>query len=652
MSRIRILPDHVANQIAAGEVIERPVAVVKELVENSLDAGATRVEVDFMHGGRSLIRIEDNGFGMSPDEALMSLERHATSKIRSAEDLNTIRSFGFRGEALPSVASVSRFTLRSRRPEDAGGSEILVNGGKMIHQKACGMPQGTVIEVAHLFNSVPARRKFLKTDKTEAAHIIQCVRLFALAHPKVSFSLKEEGRQVFRSPSCKHLMERIAEVWSRSLVSELIEFSDYSSEGVNVTGVIMRPGTGRSSRNDLQCFVNSRPVDSRTLTYAVLESYHTHIPRGRFPAAFLFIDLDPACVDVNVHPSKREVRFRDESLVRRAIVRLVTATLSGSHASISQELPETLPPALPLPPPDSTPSPPALHVTIPVKQRTPSDPAKKMASALLAEKYPPRISGSTPPHQTTSPTSSPTLTFSPSTSVPHPTPPIVTLSKPAEFPQPSQQTPWQVSPTVPTVVQPPALIFDWLYIGLFRKPVLFALFESKNGLVLLNCRAAHERIAYERLCKQFAAENIISQPLLIPQTIELDAIASAHLEPHLDYLTKLGLEIAPFGKHFFRIESLPQDLDPRLAEKIVRDIADGLRDGRISLTNRSLAYEKIAIIASSRALRNDDNPNEEKIKALARQLLTCNQPLTCPRGRPTLHEMSLNELIRKFSLSN
>ncbi|MEC7230434.1 MAG: DNA mismatch repair endonuclease MutL, partial [Verrucomicrobiota bacterium] len=213
MSSIRILSDRVANQIAAGEVIERPVAVVKELVENSIDAGATRIEVEIRNGGKSYIRIEDNGKGMSPDEALLSLERHATSKIREAADLNVVSSFGFRGEALPSIASVSRFTLRSRAEGWEHGTEIKVNGGKLIEKKDCGMPVGTVIEVAQLFNSVPARRKFLKTDPTESAHITYNTRLFAVAHPRVAFRVLDSGRTIFQSPACEDLRDRIAEIW-------------------------------------------------------------------------------------------------------------------------------------------------------------------------------------------------------------------------------------------------------------------------------------------------------------------------------------------------------------------------------------------------------------------------------------------------------
>ena len=368
MPSIRILPDRVANQIAAGEVIERPVAVVKELVENSIDAGATRIEVEFRNGGKSYIRIEDNGKGMSPDEALLSLERHATSKIREAADLNEVCSFGFRGEALPSIASVSKFTLRTRTQEWDHGTEILINGGKLIDKKDCGMPVGTVIEVAHLFNSVPARRKFLKTDPTETAHITYNTRLFAVAHPNIAFRVLENGRTVFQSPACDNLRDRIAEIWGRSLADDLIpvDVTD-AATGYRLTGLTAKPGVGRATRRELVTLVNRRPIDSRTLGFAVLDAYHGRIQKGRYPPAFLFLEIHPHEVDVNVHPAKREVRFRDDSAIRRFVLNAITETLAASREDViaqpdtPTEPPQAVAPELePKPTPSIAPPAPAI----------------------------------------------------------------------------------------------------------------------------------------------------------------------------------------------------------------------------------------------------------------------------------------------------
>src|SRR5476651_187082 len=326
MAKVRILSDRVANQIAAGEVIERPAAVVKELVENALDAGATRIEVEFRHGGRSLMRIEDNGHGLSRDDALLALERHATSKIAEAADLDRLGTFGFRGEALPSIASVSRFLLQTREADSDSGTEILVNGGKFVHVRDSGQPVGTRIEVTHLFNSVPARRKFLKTDQTESAHIVQCVRLYALACPRTAFTLIEDGRVIFRSPECATLAERVAEIFGKQTAEALISI-ETAEPGFRLSGLIGRPGVGRATRHEMIVFVNARPVDSRTLNYAIIESYHESLPKGRYPLAFVFFECDPAAVDVNVHPAKREVRFRSEPQVRSFVIRAVLQRL-------------------------------------------------------------------------------------------------------------------------------------------------------------------------------------------------------------------------------------------------------------------------------------------------------------------------------------
>src|SRR3954468_12244331 len=338
MAKVRILPDRVANQIAAGGVIERPAAVVKELVENALDAGATRVEVEFRDVGGWLMRVDDNGQGMSRDDALLALERHATSKIIEAADLDRLATFGFRGEALPSIASVSRFLLQTREQGSESGTEILVNGGKFTHVRDSGQPVGTRIEVTHLFNSVPARRKFLKTDQTEAAHIVHCVRLYALACPRTAFTLIEDGRVIFRSPECRTLEERIAEIFGRQIAEALVPIECVET-GLRLSGLIGRPGVGRATRHEMIVFVNARPVDSRTLNYALIESYHESLPKGRYPLAFVFFECDPASVDVNVHPAKREVRFRSEPQVRGFVIRAVLQRLREIAAPLEPSSP-------------------------------------------------------------------------------------------------------------------------------------------------------------------------------------------------------------------------------------------------------------------------------------------------------------------------
>ncbi|MEN9652513.1 MAG: mismatch repair protein MutL [Verrucomicrobiota bacterium] len=348
MSTIRILAPTVANQIAAGEVVERPAAVIKELVENSLDAGARRVTVDFSRGGKAQMSVEDDGKGMTGEEALLSLERHATSKIQAAADLDRIATFGFRGEALPSIASVARFTMQTRPASAAAGTEIAINGGQLVHRRDHGMAPGTRIEVANLFHPVPARLKFLKSDETEAAHIVRLVRLYAIAHPEVGFLLREDGREVFRSPGHAPLLDRVREIWGRQVAEEVALMPVFERPGMRLSGLLGKPGVSRGTRQDLVTVVNGRPVDSRTMAFALTESYHTLIPKGRYPLAFVFLEIDPAWVDVNVHPAKREVRFRDEAKVRHFLIESVLAVL---RARADEGLPAEPVPALPGPVP-------------------------------------------------------------------------------------------------------------------------------------------------------------------------------------------------------------------------------------------------------------------------------------------------------------
>jgi DNA mismatch repair protein MutL len=593
MAKVRILPDRVANQIAAGEVIERPAAVVKELVENALDAGATRIEVEFRHGGRSLMRIEDNGHGMSRDDALLALERHATSKIVEAADLDRLASYGFRGEALPSIASVSRFEMQTREQGSDVGTEILVNGGKFVHVRDCGRPVGTRMEITHLFNSVPARRKFLKTDQTEAAHIVQCVRLYALACPRTSFTLIEDGRIVFRSPECSTLLERVAEIFGRQTAESLVPI-DTAETGMSLHGLIGRPGIGRSTRHEMIVFVNQRPVDSRTLNYALIESYHESLPKGRYPLAFVFFACDPAAVDVNVHPAKREVRFRSEPQVRGFVIR-----------AILQRLRELGAPAAPALAP----------ITIPL---APSE----VRSSGFSRPTPvpmPVVAGALP-----APLSSlPTSVSSPFSRPSAPPPPAPIGNQKSEALNPS-----------------------WRFLGVAHAS--YALFETSAGLVLLDRRAALERVWFERLRDQFRSGDVPSQRLLLPVPLELDPVSSALLLDRLKFLHVHGFEVAEFGRNFFRVEAVPAWMEPSDAEPFLRDLLGAFRDGRLPDKDTDLARDELARLSVAKAVRLADTVNETELRALVAQLFATRTPLTNPAGRPTYIELNHGELARRF----
>lgn len=326
--KIRLLAEVVANRIAAGEVVERPASVVKELVENSLDAGAKKIEISVERGGRSLIRVTDDGCGMGPEDALLALERHATSKIRDAGDLMKIQTFGFRGEALPSIASVSRFTLKTREPDAVEGTEVVIDGGKVVRAGKTGCPAGTSIEVRQLFAHVPGRRKFLRTEETEWSHIEQGVRLSALARPEVGWVLRRDGAVFWQDSARGALEERMAAVFGRDWKETFLEI-DTEDAGMRIHGYLGRPGVNRATRAEQILFVNSRPVQSGSLNAALLEGYHNALMRGRYPVTVLFLEMDPCGVDVNVHPAKREVRFRQDGDVRRFVSSAVAEVLRG-----------------------------------------------------------------------------------------------------------------------------------------------------------------------------------------------------------------------------------------------------------------------------------------------------------------------------------
>jgi DNA mismatch repair protein MutL len=575
MATIRILEDTVANQIAAGEVVERPAAVIKELLENSLDAGARRVTVDFSRGGKALMIVDDDGKGMTGEEALLSLERHATSKIRIAADLDRIATFGFRGEALPSIASVARFTMQTRPTEAPSGTEISVNAGKIVHRREHGMAPGTRIEVANLFHPVPARLKFLKSDETEAAHIVRLVRLYAVAHPEVGFLLREDGREIFRSPGNAPLLDRVREIWGRQVAEEVTLMPVFARPGMKLSGLLGKPGVSRGTRQDLVTVVNGRPVDSRTMAFALMESYHTLIPKGRYPLAFVFLEMDPAWVDVNVHPAKREVRFRDEARVRNFLIESVLAVLR-SHGG--DGLPaQTVPAVAPL-----------------------------VAGAASV------------------------------VSIAAPVPPTIPV-------------PASAGVAVPVPVAPahaPAVRLGWRLLSRLREER--AVFETPTGLAILDIGAAHQRVLYESILKQFSEQKPVSQPLLMPLAIELEPLPAAVLRERLPLLTAAGFDFEEYGRNFWRMAALPAWLEPEDALDFVRDLLAEMARREGDFGRPSLAYDALAKLAVGKARRKGDAMSEGELMELVQSLFRTAQPGTCPRGRRTYVEWTDADLGRRF----
>ena len=585
---IRLLPNHVANKIAAGEVVERPASVLKELLENALDAGATRIDVAVTAGGRTLVSVRDNGCGMNREDALLSLERHATSKIRDVDDIERISTLGFRGEAIPSIASVSRFTLTTRRADAEEGTRIVVNAGTLAEVKACGAPPGTCIEVRDLFCNVPARRKFLRAFVTEEGHIRATFTVHALAHPDVGFSLTLDGREAYRLPPGATLEERIRALFGAPFAESLVPVASDVGE-VHVHGYAEQPGHDVNLRRDQFVFVNGRPATAASITYALREAYPRQRAEAR-PAVVLFIDLPPEQVDVNVHPSKREVRFRRSADVRDALLAafapqknmIVVAGVSPTQPSAAQ------------PPPD----PPQPFVA---------------------------------PFQPTLPASKSPVDFPPES--PHPESPSPAL-QPSESPLPAPTSPIQTS-TGP---------WRWFKF-LAQTGSGWVLLETDAGLVTLNPRAARERIAYERLID---AHEALTQPLLIPETVTLPPSESARIRNFLPELQAVGFTVEEFGRDTWKVDAVPALLAgcdvPALLASIASDIAEAGSSRGGTRWRDELVAKSVARSYSRACLQLTPEAATQLVEDLARTRM----PYVCPRGRPIMVFTSNAELLRKF----
>ena len=591
MSTIRILSDQVANRIAAGEVIERPVAVVKELVDNSIDAGADRIRIQFKQGGKSYVLVEDNGKGMTPDDALLSLERHATSKIQNSDDLFNIHTLGFRGEAIPSVASVSRFLMRTRTEDQLEGTEILVNGGKLIHRKDVGMAPGTRIEVTHLFSSIPARRKFLKTDNTEASHIIHWMRLIAVAHPKVAFRLLSNDRTLMSLPVHENPLDRILALWGREFENQL-ESLEFEANGIKASGYIGKSGVSRPSRQDMVTIVNGRPVESRTLGFAFTEAFHTHIPKGRYPMVFLQIEIDPSMIDVNIHPSKKEIKFKNESNIRTLIIQNVWKVLRANHS--------------------------IAPTTNPIPENATGDGHSSLQKKSTASSTPegqthalPRPTGlqhSPAPIQRTETVSTGGIQNPPSTK---------------DLPS-ARTTICSPSPSTSAV----AIEQDWRFIGDYHRS--YSLFERAGGLSILHNSRALRRIGYEKVLSEFNSGKQSVQHDIVPTTLELEAHTSDRLKKMIPLLSKCGLVVEEFGRNFFRIEAVPAMMQGADALQLIEKWLHQDFDHQLDL---AAIKTGIALICAGKYRQQLELPLRKEVAIdVLRQLLKCEQPMVDPEG--------------------
>ncbi len=595
---IHPLPPEIATRIAAGEVVERPSSVVKELVENSLDAGATRVDVETRHGGRTYIRVRDDGEGIRRDEVTLAFQRHATSKLATLADLERIQTLGFRGEALASIAAVSRLLCTTRHVEEQVGTRIRLEGGDILSQTPIGRPPGTEMTVEDLFYNVPARRKFLRSDRTERRHIDAFLTRYAIAYPHVAFTLTHDGRTILSTPGNDDAREAILQVYGPDLGESLLPIPPELTAGqrIRVRGFVGPPTVHRANRGYITLFVNGRWIQDLRLTYAVIQAYHTLLPVKRYPVAFVMVELPPEEVDVNVHPTKAEVRFRDADAVFRALQRAVRATVVGD-APAAADL--TIAP--------TTETPPAAPTAQPSARPTRRDIRARLATLTPA------------PRQ---------LDLSPRNVPAAPTPTAAPQAEPAAPPPP------------PPPSLPPLRVIGHI-------ATLFIIAEGPDGLYLIDQHAAHERVLYERMMAQIAKGPLPAQPLLEPVTVTLPPDAAAQLTALLPTLANLGLEVEPFGPDTFLVRALPAITPHAAPDELLADLAAADPSDRTPIEE---AVEEAIVrrICKSAAVKGGQLLSHEEMERLVHDLERTANPRTCPHGRPIILRLSIEELARYF----
>ncbi len=594
--QIRILPEQLCNQIAAGEVVERPASVVKELIENALDAHATKIVVEIEAGGKRLIRITDNGCGMNREDAFLCLERHATSKLRSEADLFHLQTLGFRGEALPSIAAISRLRLRTRIGEALEGWEIQVDGGTVRHAEATGMPVGTLIEVRNLFFNTPARRKFLRRDETEAGHISDTITKLALACPQVQFQLVNNGRRQIDLNRQKNLAERVAGLLGRAVLKDLVPVEG-KLEGMRLHGLISQPSLNRSATGSQFTFINGRYIRDRLVQHALREGYRHLLLKGRHPIVVLFLEMAPEQVDVNVHPTKHEVRFRDQSVVHDFIVQTLQNTLRSADS------------------------------------QSPT-PAVIRPSAAVADKaiWP----SSSRPLSTIEGGVDQSAAVGEGVAM-YPVPPLKEISGALDLPSLLSAAPLH---------EAGGYYASLRVIGQFCES--YILCEDQQNLVLIDQHAAHERIGFEKLRTQYSGCGVERQGLLFPLVLDFDHREAASLAEHEAELQSFGFELDCFGGNSFVLKEIPQILGDAEAEKLIRDVVTELT----SFGGSSLVEERIeqllVLMACHRVIRANQQLSKTEIDYLLQELDQVDFNGHCPHGRPVVQRLSLTEIERMF----
>jgi DNA mismatch repair protein MutL len=681
MSKIRVLSDHVANQIAAGEVVERPASVAKELVENSIDAGARRVEVDVEAGGRRLLRVSDDGDGMTRDDAVLAFERHATSKITSTEDLERVSTLGFRGEALASIASVARVELLTQQEGETEGTRVLIEGGRMRDVAPAARPKGTTISVRDLFFNVPARRKFLRSEATESFHLTNLVTHYALAHPEISFALTNNGREVLRAAPAENLRERAYQIFGDDFIESLLAVAG-GREGVGrVSGYVSAPRARRTTRDAQYLFVNGRYVRDRLVARALTEGYRTVLPHGVYPSALLFLEVPPEEVDVNVHPAKTEVRFRRASAVAEAVRESVRAALyaggylrddasfavdtngnelvAESFREVEGSSPNSGEPTTASSFLSDTASGLRLGAEgVPARQEsiefgwTPAAEESPLKRDTVDEGLRPSPSALDPVARSAGLTSSPDARARVEDESAAP------LRQEEGGQQHSHQEgrearavgaalpPLNSAAGIVRGVAPEQLTPDIRPLGQLEESFILA--TDAEGLLLIDQHAAHERVLFDKYRRLEGARRPESQSLLVPETFDLTPAQAAAFDEVSDELEGIGFSLTRLSGRTVAVHAVPTDLPPAEARNLLAEILDTVDSEKRGRARETLRDEVAASLACHAAIKVNMPLTHEKMRWLIDRLLLTSSPTTCPHGRPAILRLTKRDIERGF----
>lgn len=636
MNKIRVLPDNLANQIAAGEVVERPASVIKELIENSIDAGASRLQVDVELGGRRLMQVADNGEGMTRDDAVLAFERHATSKIKTLEDLARIGTLGFRGEALASIASVGKVELITKREEDSIPTRVVIEGGRLVDVKDAARDTGTTISVRDLFYNTPARRKFMRSEATENYHLTSIVTHYALAHPGTAFTMTNNGRDVLRVSPAKDLRERAFQIFGAGMLDSLLPVDGGREYVARITGFVSAPRERRTTRDGQYFFVNKRFVRDKTIAGGLLEGYRSVLPHGVYPVAFLFLDIPLEEIDVNVHPAKTEIRFRRGEAVKEVIADAVRSALA--RAGIVGDAP-------PYEEADdersSMPEPLAAAATAEqarmefhvVPPSAPSQPDIKDPSPLIEEAAAAITALRAGFERIETPSFEPETSDEPPViernwSVPD-LPPLNSAAKLAQPAEPADLSTAKIKP-----------------LGQMHESFIIAV--DDEGLLLIDQHVAHERILFDKYRKSETDRSTESQNLLLPETIDLTPAQSEAYQLIENDLESLGFGVMRLSGRTIAIKSIPTDLPASEARNLFAELLDTIEREKKGSAKTTMRDDIAASLACRAAIKINMKLTPEKMQWLIDRLLLTSSPTTCPHGRPVILRLSTKDIERGF----